>query len=274
MNFIGFGNPEEWKYFEENNKAFIEKYPHLRKLFIKVFNRKISKDDSDADRVIFDLGFICCEEFNELILLCANGYGIAAQKILRSIYEKAVTADYLHKFPDEATNFLEYGDIHLHKDLHHSKLENDEQLKEEIDYINENYNKIKDKFRTTVCKKCGTTRPMYSWIKYDTQTLAEKGESLLENFYNEVYFQPTMQSHTTILAILSRMNIDEKTDALYISDKKQRSVARSVLRLTHIIIFSVLDTQNRQFKLGIDDELMERAKDLELCWFDENNSDK
>jgi hypothetical protein len=39
----------------------------------------------------------------EILLLSANGYGIGAQKLVRGMYERAVTARYLSP-PDTCTN--------------------------------------------------------------------------------------------------------------------------------------------------------------------------
>lgn len=58
--------------------------------------------------MIFYLGRLCAEEFNEILLLAGNGYGIGAFKLLRGMYERSVTAYRLHLHPELIDDFLEY----------------------------------------------------------------------------------------------------------------------------------------------------------------------
>lgn len=264
--FNGFGNPDEWAFFEAENPRFEAAFYRLQDIFSRVYTRMIAKERPDADRVIFDLGLRCCTEFSELALLCANGYGIAGQRVLRTIYESAVVADYLHVFPDEATDFLDYGDVHLYKHFVGSGVNQDPDLAEEWEYVRENYERVKTKFETTLCKKCGTKRPMHSWNKMDPLSQAKASSSPLEPLYQEAYFQPTLQIHATMPSIFARMHIDPETDRLYITDKKQIDTARSTLRLAHLIILSVLYTQEKHFKLGLESDLIELMKDADECW--------
>lgn len=74
-----------------------------------------------ADRVGFYLGRICVEDFREIFLLAGNGHGIGALKILRGVYERAVTAPYILANPDEADAFLEYDKVHKHKAYMHAR---------------------------------------------------------------------------------------------------------------------------------------------------------
>lgn len=46
-----------------------------------------------------------------ILLLGMNGYGFGAQKILRGMYERAVTAAFLHRHPDQVDAFLDFGHI-------------------------------------------------------------------------------------------------------------------------------------------------------------------
>jgi hypothetical protein len=45
-------------------------------------------------------GRMCMEEFFEILLMCGNGYGIGAEKILRGFWEKAVTPKCLKLLQD------------------------------------------------------------------------------------------------------------------------------------------------------------------------------
>jgi hypothetical protein len=49
------------------------------------------------------------------LLLCGNGYGISAEKLLRGMFERAVTLAYLHEHPSEEEKFRNYGKVSQHK---------------------------------------------------------------------------------------------------------------------------------------------------------------
>ena len=44
----------------------------------------------------------------EILLVCGNGYGAAGMKLLRSMYEHAVTLRYLHEHQEEVQTFMDY----------------------------------------------------------------------------------------------------------------------------------------------------------------------
>jgi len=107
MLTIGF--PEEWKRFEERHGRFVESLPVLRDACNLAFRR--AHLASLADAVVFGLGRVCSEEFWEILVLCGNGYGVASTKLIRSMYERAVTARYIHGHPDEAALLARHSTI-------------------------------------------------------------------------------------------------------------------------------------------------------------------
>src|SRR5437660_9185304 len=119
--FVGFGLPAEWEKFQESYPVFVEKIPLLFETFKKVFSRKITSSTPSVDKLVFHIGMLCLEDFKEILVLCANGFGVGGQKILRGLYEKTVHADYLSTHPDEADKFLDYFWVHMKKDLNHLK---------------------------------------------------------------------------------------------------------------------------------------------------------
>ena len=68
-----------------------------------------------TDKIVLFLARSCLREFNEILLLCSNRYGIGALKILRPLYERVVTLKYVAQHPCEAEQFIQYSDIHWHK---------------------------------------------------------------------------------------------------------------------------------------------------------------
>ena len=270
----GFSNQDELRHFDESHRTFIEKVGPLFDTFNKIFDRKVKGDEPTASKVIFHLGMLCVEDFKEILLLCSNGYGIGGLKILRGLYEKAVTADYLSAYPEQAEIFLDYFWVHLRKTINHQKKAYKGHIltPEEVAEIEAEYNKVKDKFQETLCKVCGTTKPQMSWTKLSTEAMAEAANSPLRTSYYECYFLPTLQTHTTVPAIFERLKPHGEHDT-YFYNKPQRDEATRVLRDAHLLMLAVLHRQNDHFSLGLDDELWERAADFNLSWGSDDEVD-
>ena len=124
------------------------------------------------------MGRLCVEDFNEVFILAANGYGFGSLKILRGLYERVVTMAYISKNQDEATGFLEYHYIHRGKLLRHAEtfFGNLEEYidKAEIAEAKSDFRAHQDKFTRTTCKNCKTKSLTHSWSKLDLASMAKK----------------------------------------------------------------------------------------------------
>jgi hypothetical protein len=265
--FVGFGRVDEWHAFERARPDFIRNVAKLFRTFNTVFARVVRAEAPDADKLIFHLGMLCVEDFKEILLLCANGFGIGGQKILRGLYEKAVTADYLAAYPEEARKFLDYFWIHTKKDLNHQK---NLYGKDHWDPAFEaevflEYEKVKDQYMEVLCKTCETTRPQMSWTKLSTEALGKKSESPIAGLYLSCYFAPTLQTHSTMGAIFSRLKPFKENDTIFSSQSTPHEALR-VLQNAHFIMLNVLNTQMQRFDLDIEEELMQRAQELDESW--------
>lgn len=273
-SFVGFGNDSEWKAFEEIHKVFIDKVPLIYKTFSKVFTRKFDASSPRVNKIIFQLGAMCVEDFKEILLLCANGYGIGGQKLLRGMYEKAVTAEYLSLHPDTAEDFWNYYYVHMRKTSNQAKKYFGETFLSDVETaeIEEEYNRVKERFEETACKKCGTKKPQMSWTKNSIEAMISK-DSLLKELYYDCYFLPTLQFHTTVPSILNRLEPIEEPMGAYFSSNSQKEEVKTTLRNTHLLMLSVLILQNEHSNLGLTDELSERGFDFEETWANKKNTD-
>ena len=108
-----WGSQDVLREFESRNEKFLSRFANLKATFDKAFVR--SFNGSNVDRVLFFMGRLCLEDFFEILLLSANGYGDGALKILRGLFERAVTLVYLNKHTDEVDDFLNYHHVAQHK---------------------------------------------------------------------------------------------------------------------------------------------------------------
>jgi hypothetical protein len=78
------GVPEVWEHFRQSHGLFWERFQNLEAALNIAFTRVVEQSEQ-LDRIIYFSGRLCAEEFNEIYLLCGNGYGVAALKIGHSM---------------------------------------------------------------------------------------------------------------------------------------------------------------------------------------------
>lgn len=267
---MGFGNPKEWDRFNAEYPEFVARYNPLQQTIERVFIR--SSMGEKVDRVVFGLGRACFEDFQQAIILCGNGFGIGALQLLRGMYEREVTAAYLSKHPEAVDDFLDYHFVHMRKASNHLRdtLGSLDELHkhvspEKVEEVEQNYQSVRDRFVEPLCRTCGTTKPMFSWTRHHTGVLAQRGSEGLKEMYFYWYYRPTLLSHSTIAALMARMKITED-GGLFFDGAAQRHYVKEALVGSHHLMLFVLDTQNEHFKLGLDEEIRDRARDFNECW--------
>jgi hypothetical protein len=257
---VTFGLPDEWESFKKRHGIFLDRFHNLKAVLKVAFVRTMT-DCEPLDRVIFFSGRLCAEEFSEILLLCGNGYGVAALKLVRGMYERAVTARYLNEHPEEVNNFFDFHWVSQHRLLKaiEETFGSDLLGNEKAEEVGENFRRVKGQFAVTDCAECETTRTNYTWSKLDFVSMARKtGE--LGKLIVPAYYLPTKEAHSTIGAILSRL--DPEDDGLVFDGGPQRKRADDALISAHNLILNTLELQRDYFKL------IELEKPIETCYSD------
>ena len=261
---VGF--PKEWDSFFKRHPSWPQVLKNLHQVLEKTFIRK-AKINTPSERIVFLMGRLCAEDFNEIFLLVANGYGFGSLKILRGFYERVVTITYISENENKAEQFLEYHYIHKGKLLTHAETffgKLDKYLsKEEIAETKSDFEKYKVKFQQTACKKCKTSRIMHSWSKLDIAAMAKKTK--LDHLYFPGYYYPTLQSHSTTFSILYRLRSAEN-ESLSFNEMSQPEVADKSLIIAHNLIIRMVNNQNDFFKLNLSTDLELLSKDFNNMW--------
>lgn len=267
---MGFGNPAEWDRFNAEYPEFAARYDALQQTIEKVFIR--SGSGEKVDRVIFGLGRVCFEDFQQALILCGNGFGVGALQLLRGMYEREVTAAYLSKHPEAVDAFLDYHLVHMRKAVNHLRetLGSLDALHKlvppaKVEEIERDYSTVRQKFMEPLCSKCHSVKPMFSWTRHHTGVLARRGSEGLAKMYFYWYFRPTLLSHSTIASLMARMKITGD-DVLFFDGEAQRNHVKEALIGIHHLMLYVLDTQNEHFKVGLDDEIRASSEDFNACW--------
>jgi hypothetical protein len=270
---MGFGSQEEWERFNNRFPVFVQKYAALESVRDRVFQRGGVGDK--LQRLIFGLGRVCSEDFQQALVLCGNGFGIGALQMLRGMYERQVTAAYLIKHPDKVDDFLDYHFVQERKGMNHLKrvykaedlvnlipAERQEEIENEYQAIIQN-----GRFIETLCEPCNKTRPMGSWSALATPDLALKADRGLAESYFYHYFRPTMFSHSTVYSVLARLREDNQGNPIF-DNEGQRKHIKEALVGAHYLLLMVLDMHNDYFELGLEKEIQGLLDDYFECWKD------
>lgn len=262
---IKFGFPEEWQSFQKRHIELADKLKALFETLTKVFIGEM-KSEEPADKVIFYLGRLAVEDFMEILLLCGNGYGIGGMKLLRGLYERAVTLGYIEKNSNKAEDFLDYHYVHLGKLFNHARriFGNGMGLSsEQISEIQSNYDAMKDKYKDILCTKCNSTKIRFSWSELDILSMAR--EVGLDKLYLQYYYEPLLQAHATVSSLIYRLKM-KGDDGLTFHEGAQHEKADLTLIGAHNLILYIINIVNDYFKMGLDDEIEECFSDFLLVW--------
>jgi len=254
------GFPEEWQDFEKRHRLFLERFPNLVAALNTAFIRRATLSEH-IDKFIFLYGRLCCEDFFEVGLCCGNGYGAAAMKLVRSLYERAITLRYLHLHPKDLTDFWDYHHVALYKLM----VPVDETLGTKAipgamrAKLTGDFERVKERFMVTACEKCGTKRLNHTWSKLDFVSMSKK-TGTIGRLIVPGYYLPLRHAHATVSALLSRLE-DSEVEGISFAPTAQRKEADDALMSAQNIIIDVLNVQDERFKIPGLKEQIQRVGD-------------
>lgn len=246
-----YGYPEEWAAFSKSHQEFLRRFKNVEKA-IDVAFRRIHQTTTPLEKAIYFQGRLIVEDFMEILLLCGNGYGIGAQKLVRGMYERAVTARYLVDHPEEVDNFLDFHRVSDHKFLIAAEQSTGHTLftPDQVKKIKEDYESVKKQFTVPDCGVCGTTRMNHTWSKVDIVSMARMTKTLWA-FVLPGYYLPMREAHSTVGAIFSRLDAQAAAndEGLIFGGESQRDRAHTALFTAHLILLDALELQKEFFKI-------------------------
>ncbi len=242
---INIGKTEEWAAFVRRNPEFMKRKGPLETALNQVLNRRFSTDNP-ADRVVFGFGYLIADEFMEVLVLAANGFGTGALRVTRLMFEQLVTASYISTNPNQVNPFVNYYWIQQKKLATAVEQSGGGSLikPEKLAEINDNYEKYKNDYLVTVCEKCKSTRLNHTWHKLDVVSMAKKVN--LGNLIVEGYLLPLRETHATIPSLMNR--IEEGARGILFGAPR-RDLADVAMAGAHGIVLYMLDLQRQHFEL-------------------------
>jgi hypothetical protein len=197
---------KEFDVFTEAHPRFMAALDQIAAGYTDLFTAIEDLEGSKERRVNYLLLGASYAEFEETLVLAVNGYGFGATKLLRGLYERTVTVQYLMKHPDKVQQFIDYTRVHWKKLL----IEGDtngvgKQLAEERrKEIEAEFAEVEKRFTETVCK-CGKTRLQGSWTKKPVPSQARELSDMLGTLCFQGYLIPTFFLHTTFWGVTQQL---------------------------------------------------------------------
>jgi hypothetical protein len=265
-NFTFYGFPDECRKFEERHPLWDEMMGNLVRAMNLAFTR-VEVMKGSADKFVYFFGRIILEDFMEITLVCYHGYGVAASKLVRSMYEFAVTLRYLHEHPDEAETFLAYHRVQQDK-LTTRLIETfGESIlpAELVAEIRRKAAEVKEDFMIPACDHPGSKmRLNHTWNKLDFVAMAKKAGEI-GKLIVPGYYLPLRHAHPTFGGLTERLEIVDEQMSLK-SDAQPEIVDRSLMT-AHNCILDALKVQSEHFQIeGLEDAIQACYRDFVRVW--------
>lgn len=279
---VSVGDAHAQKRFIAAHEAFLREFPELQRALENALvesQRKISEehasstsspqtDENVAKPIVFSLERAAYDDFGELLILAGNGMGLGATKILRSMYERLVTAMYIAKKPAEGRIFMDHSTIEKGKIINRYKEVVPELLAkdftaEQLEEIQKRFTEAKTRQKAELCNKCGQPTTQEAWTRVSLDTMAREVDEQLFKAYATCYLQPTLLTHATPTGLDLRVRLTGNGPEY---KRQSEPEAHGALQRGHFLILGVLNHLNAYFKIGQDEEVQSRFAAFNAIW--------
>jgi hypothetical protein len=232
--------------FAQRHEQFFALFPSVKAAIDAAFDRTIMAS-GNLDPLIFYLGLRSVEDFEAIVVLAANDLALAAQSLLRSMYERLVTAAHLHTNPEEATAFAEFDYVQRRRlaNAVRDTLGYSPESAETLEEFEREYQRVKQHYEVA-CGKCGARRVGPGWSKLDFVTQAKR-QARFAPFVVHAYYLPLQQAHSTLRSASSLLQL---TDGQVAFKQSHAKLADDVFRLAHVLLLHGLYTQYEHFRVS------------------------
>jgi hypothetical protein len=265
-DFAIYGFPDECRKFDDRHPLWQEIMPNLERALNTAFTR-VQVMDGAADKFVYFFGRVCLEDFMEILLVSYHGYGVAASKLVRSMYEHTVTLRYLHEHPAEVETFIDYYLVQNDKLISRLVETFGESIlsAEVIAEARRKAAEVKQDFMVPICDHPGAKmRLNHTWSKLDFVAMAKKTGNL-GKLIIPGYYMPLRHAHATFAGLTERLEIANGQMSLK-SDAQPEMADRSLIT-AHNCILNALEVQKEHFRIeGLEEAIQVCFRDFVRVW--------
>jgi hypothetical protein len=243
----------------KESEAFLLRHPTFHEAFYRIIqlsNQTMGSRSvhSRLEDVCHRLANTCRGDYLESFFLGMNGYGTGATKLLRGLYERAVTLAYILKYPEKVDRFVHYGAITEYKTIEQArKLFSDEEIDavlrdNSVTDVKKRFDEFKGEF---VGKK---NKVAISWERDFASLVRDVGEPFQE-YYLSAYLLPNSDVHATVACLIQENERQER-----------KAKTDFTLTMANAIFLKVIELHKNFFNLGLDAELKQCMDDFVHTW--------
>ncbi len=263
-----FGQSDKAKVFFNEHPNFWDAFEKLMEASNQCFGR-ICHYNNRAEEMMFSLGGTCREDYLEIAFMAVHGFNVATTKLLRGLYERAVTHAYIIKNPEKVMKFIRFGAIQTYKvmkgaleaGITEEAFDKTMPAENSIANITKRRDEAIEDFEVKKCETCGE-KPMVSWDDANIIGMAKAAGPLYQALYFGGYAMPTLHIHATLTSAVYGEGVDKEVAAAV-----RKQVAYSDLGRASAILLLVIKEQNELFKLGLDQDLEAAEEAIVEEWF-------
>ncbi len=261
---VVFENPQAQTEFNQKYNELISRLPNLFNAIVTGIDLAHKKEMPQAQMTVLALARMALEDFRQILLLCSNGETTGGMKLLRGMFERVVTATYIHRNPEEADAFINYFPLTRYKEF--NAISGFNLSEEAIQRLKDERDEVRERYLVDDCKKCGTKKINHSWTKIDIPTMAKKVG--LDTSMLTGYYFPMQETHATMASIERRMKLDEVTGRFTYEEAAKPGEEEVTLSTTHYLALGTIMLLRDCFQLEnfLEPKIKQCVDDFNHVW--------
>lgn len=253
---ISFGYPDFWPQVHELYAPVFCSFTQFAQLTGQILVSGDERVAMPVENAIHFLTRLTAFGFNDALLLCGNGSGPGAMKIVRGMFETSTLAEYLRLNPVEVDDYIDFGRVLSWRRYQWMLSRNPEAAKrfapDKVIELESEYSRLKGRFSN----KKGEVR--HRWTTKSIGKMA--GEMGRTDQYELVYSLGSSMHH--------RLTgyVEMKGDSVTMDGPPSLAWVGSSLIAAHTYLLFALDTLNQGCKLAFDEKLTAAGDEFQGLW--------
>lgn len=263
---VTFGFEDFWP---TANKEFEGQFGAISAL-VSLANQMLQAAEKKAaepvEKIVYALTRVTVLGMNDVVLLCGNGCGTAAMKIVRGMFESSTMAEYLYRNPEEVEDYIDFGRILAWRRYKWVSAKRPEVAKrvspEAVNEIEDEYNRVRDRFTDSR----GRVRNQWS-----TKPMGNMAEELgRREEYDLVYGLGSSLHHANAEGLSAGVSV-ENGEVVFDTPPSMAWLTEALVA-GHTNQLAALRTLNHTCKLDFSDRLGKEEQNFRTVWDDSQRS--
>ena len=253
---VSFGHEDFWpKAYKEYADVF-----HAISRLVTLANEALdAADRKRSDELglsVIGLVRMTGSAMNDVMILCGNGSGIGAMKIVRGMFETSLLAEYLRRNPSDVSDYVDFGPVLAWRRLQTLKGQKRPSMAPEmVKQLQDEYANVKARFTTN-----GKVR--HNWTTKSLREMAQEvGQS---ESYDFIYGVACSLHHANFEGLMG--SFEMKDGKFEMSAPPSFAWTAAALIAAHEFFLLALDTLNDCLKLGFDAQLQTAHDGFNALW--------